>query len=131
MLQKRDTIRKSSWLWWVYKNDSKRTAVVSYLTVSRSWSSSVSVTKSVLLMIVRSARAICLEKKKERSTNKLLAVLHAFVWVWEKKKKCKQYTKDQSHRIAFHTLYYRLQIPYSLIYAKDCLCLCVCVCLEA
>lgn len=48
--------------------------------------------------------------------------------VWEcarKREKCKQCTKDQSHRIAFHTLYCCLQIPYSLIYAKDCVRMCV------
>lgn len=93
-------------------------AVVLYLTMSRSWSSSASFTKSVLLTIVRSARAICLKKK---STNRLLAILLSLVWVCvcEKKKESKQDTKDQSHRIAFHTLYYCLQIPHSLIYAKD------------
>lgn len=47
----------------------KSKAIISYLTVSRSWSSSASLTKSVLLIIVRSARAVCLKKRKDTHSD--------------------------------------------------------------
>lgn len=71
------------------------------------------------------------EKKRERGekhSNRSFAVFRSLVWVCVRKREnSKRCTKDQSHRIAFHTLYYCLQIPHSLINAKDCVCACVCL----
>lgn len=70
-----------------------------------------------------------LPEKRERSTNRSLAVSRSLVCVCarEREKKQSMHKRPKPSYSFSHSLYYHLQIPYSLIYAKDC----ACVCLEA